>query len=320
MVDSPHSLLRAMFDAAVGAALPARIVPRHLPAPPKGRTIVLGAGKASAAMARAVEDHWPGPLEGLVVTRYGHAVPCRAIEIVEAAHPVPDAAGQAAAAAHPRARPQGAGPDDLVLCLISGGGSALLALPAEGLTLEDKQAVNRALLASGADIAPDERGPQASLGDQGRPARGRGAPGQGGQPADLRRARRRPGGDRLGADRRRSQRPSPMPAPCSSATASSRRQPSGAHLTEAGEETPKPGDPRLAGVENVHDRDPAAIARGRGRGRAEPPASRRCCWATRSRARPPRSARSWPGSPARWPGTAIRCRRPACCCRAARPR
>ena len=126
-------------------------MPRHLPAPPKGRTIVLGAGKASAAMAKAVEDHWPGPLEGLVVTRYGHAVPCERIEIVEAAHPVPDAAGQAAARRILELA-EGAGPDDLVLCLISGGGSALLALPAEGLTLADKQAVNKALLASGADI------------------------------------------------------------------------------------------------------------------------------------------------------------------------
>ena len=99
-------LLRAMFDAAVAAALPDRIVPPHLPAPPRGRTIVLGAGKASAAMAKAVEDHWPGPLEGLVVTRYGHAVPCARIEIVEAAHPVPDAAGQAAAAG-PDTRPRG---------------------------------------------------------------------------------------------------------------------------------------------------------------------------------------------------------------------
>ena len=145
-------LLRAMFDAAVAAALPDRIVPRHLPAPPRGRTIVLGAGKASAAMAKAVEDHWPGPLEGLVVTRYGHAVPCERIEIVEAAHPVPDAAGQAAAA-RILTLAEGAGPDDLVLCLISGGGSSLLSLPAPGLTLADKQAVNRALLASGADIA-----------------------------------------------------------------------------------------------------------------------------------------------------------------------
>jgi glycerate 2-kinase len=144
-------LLRALFDAAIQAALPARIVPPHLPPPPKGRTIVLGAGKASAAMARAVEEHWPGPLEGLVVTRYGHAVPCRRLEIVEAADPVPDAAGlDAARRILELAR--GAGPDDLVLCLISGGGSALLALPAERLTLADKQAVNQALLASGADI------------------------------------------------------------------------------------------------------------------------------------------------------------------------
>ena len=146
-----RGLLRAMLDAAIAAALPAEVVPRHLPAPPKGRTIVLGAGKASAAMAKAVEEHWPGPLSGLVVTRYGHAVPCRDIEIVEAAHPVPDARGREAAGRILELA-RGAGPDDLVLCLISGGGSALLTLPAEGLTLEDKQAVNRALLASGADI------------------------------------------------------------------------------------------------------------------------------------------------------------------------
>lgn len=140
-----------MFDAAVRAADPAVIVPRHLPPPPKGRTIVIGAGKASAAMAKAVEDHWAGPLEGLVVTRYGHGVPCRRIEIVEASHPVPDERGFAAAE-RILALAQGAGPDDLVLCLISGGGSALLTLPAEGIPLADKQAVNRALLASGADI------------------------------------------------------------------------------------------------------------------------------------------------------------------------
>src|SRR5215218_4793788 len=148
---APRDLLRAMFDAAVEAALPGRIVPRHLPPPPEGRTIVLGAGKASAAMAKAVEEHWPGPLEGLVVTRYGHAVPCERIEIVEAAHPVPDAAGRAAAE-RILGLARTAGPDDLVLCLISGGGSALLALPATGLELEDKRAVNEALLASGADI------------------------------------------------------------------------------------------------------------------------------------------------------------------------
>ena len=140
-----------MFDAAIRAANPAAIVPAHLPPLPRGRTIVLGAGKASAAMAKAVEDHWPGRLEGLVVTRYGHGVPCRRIEIVEAAHPVPDERGfDAACRILDLAR--SAGPDDLVLCLISGGGSALLPLPAEGIPLADKQAVNRELLASGADI------------------------------------------------------------------------------------------------------------------------------------------------------------------------
>ena len=149
---APAELLRRLFDAAVAAAEPAAIVARHLPAPPKGRTIVLGAGKASAAMARAVEMAWDGPLEGLVVTRYGHGVACESIEIVEAAHPVPDAAGHAAAA-RMLAIARAAGPDDLVLCLISGGGSALLALPAEGIPFEDKQAVNAALLRSGADIA-----------------------------------------------------------------------------------------------------------------------------------------------------------------------
>ena len=144
--------LEGLFRAAIDAAMPGKVLPAHLPAPPKGRTIVLGAGKASAAMAKAVEDHWPGPLEGVVVTRTGHGVPCRRIEIVEASHPVPDARGRDAAV-RILALAKTAGPDDLVLCLISGGGSALLALPADGLTLADKQAVNRALLASGADIA-----------------------------------------------------------------------------------------------------------------------------------------------------------------------
>jgi hydroxypyruvate reductase len=148
----PRELLRQMFDAAVAAAQPALCVPANLPDPPKGRLVVIGAGKASAAMARAVEEHWPGDLSGLVVTRYGYAVPCERIEIVEAAHPVPDAAGLAAAE-RIRALVSGLGADDLVLCLISGGGSALLALPQDGVTLADKQAVNRALLASGATIA-----------------------------------------------------------------------------------------------------------------------------------------------------------------------
>ena len=141
-----------MFDAAVAAAQPALCLPPHLPPPPKGRTIVIGAGKASAAMARALEDHWAGPLEGLVVTRYGYEVPCERIEIVQAAHPVPDAAG-IEAAQRIRQLVTGLTADDLVIALISGGGSSLLVAPGEGLTLADKQAVNTALLHSGASIS-----------------------------------------------------------------------------------------------------------------------------------------------------------------------
>jgi hydroxypyruvate reductase len=148
----PQQLLRQMFDAAVASAQPELCVPPHLPAPPRGRLLVLGAGKASAAMARAVERHWPGPLSGLVVTRHGYRVPCERIEIVEASHPVPDAAGLEAAR-RMLALAQGLTADDLVLCLISGGGSALLPLPMEGVTLGDKQALNRALLACGATIS-----------------------------------------------------------------------------------------------------------------------------------------------------------------------
>ncbi len=149
---NPRELLQKMFAAAVEAAQPAHCIPRFLPAAPGGRLVVIGAGKASAAMARAVEDHWPGELSGLVVTRYGYNVPCRRIEIVEAAHPVPDAAGLAAAG---RLLQTVAGltADDLVLCLISGGGSALLPLPLPGLTLDDEQTVSRALLKSGATIS-----------------------------------------------------------------------------------------------------------------------------------------------------------------------
>ncbi len=145
------ALLKAMFDAAIAAAQPDECVPPHLPAAPRGRLVVIGAGKASAAMARAVEGAWPGKLEGLVVTRYGYAVPCERIEIVEAAHPVPDAAGEQAAR-RMLELVSGLRADDTVLCLVSGGGSSLLPLPLPGITLEDKQLVNRALLASGASI------------------------------------------------------------------------------------------------------------------------------------------------------------------------
>ena len=146
-----RALLRDLFDTAVAAVSASHCLPPHLPQPPKGRTVVIGAGKAAAAMAQAVESHWQGELSGLVVTRYGHGAPCRRIEVVEAAHPVPDAAGQQAAQRMVELV-QGLTADDLVLCLISGGGSALLAAPAPGLTLADKQAVNKALLRSGASI------------------------------------------------------------------------------------------------------------------------------------------------------------------------
>jgi glycerate 2-kinase len=151
MVHNPRQLLRSMFDAAVAAASPKLRVPGHLPSPPKRRMIVVGAGKASAAMAKAVEDAWLTPLSGLVVTRYGHAVPCKRIEIVEAAHPVPDESGHRAAQ-RMLEMVKGLGADDLVLALISGGASALLSLPARGLTFADKQKVNEALLRSGAAI------------------------------------------------------------------------------------------------------------------------------------------------------------------------
>jgi hydroxypyruvate reductase len=156
MTISPRQLLRQMFDAAIQAAQPAHCIPRFLPEPPRGRTVVIGAGKASAAMARALESHWPGRIEGLVVTRYGYAVPCERIEIVEAAHPVPDAAGLAAAR-RILGTVEGLSADDLAICLISGGGSSLLALPGDGISLEDKQAVNRALLKSGATISEMNR-------------------------------------------------------------------------------------------------------------------------------------------------------------------
>lgn len=152
MIAEPRTFLQALVREAIAAADPKLCVPPHLPALPAGRTVVVGAGKASAAMARAVENQWPGELSGLVITRYGHGVDCARIEIVEAAHPVPDEAGLRAArrigelVAALR-------PEDLVICLISGGGSALLTAPAPGLTLDDMREVNRQLLASGAPIS-----------------------------------------------------------------------------------------------------------------------------------------------------------------------
>ena len=146
-----RALLVDLFKAAVAAAQPGPAVKAHLPPKPKGRTIVIGAGKASAQMAKAFEEAWDGPIDGLVVTRYGYGVPCERIEIVEAAHPVPDNAGFLAAR-RLMEKLAGLSADDLVVALISGGGSALLPAPAPGLTFEDEQVVNQVLLASGAPI------------------------------------------------------------------------------------------------------------------------------------------------------------------------
>jgi hydroxypyruvate reductase len=148
----PRAFLRGLFDAAVAAAQPERSVRAHLPARPRGRTVVVGAGKGAAQLAAAFDAAWDGPLEGVVVTRYGYGAPAGRIEVLEAAHPEPDAAGLAAAR-RLFAAVEGLGPDDLVVALIAGGGSALLPCPPPGLSLDDEIAVHRALLASGAPIA-----------------------------------------------------------------------------------------------------------------------------------------------------------------------
>ncbi|MES2297599.1 MAG: glycerate kinase [Pseudomonadota bacterium] len=146
-----RALLLHLFEAALAASDAGALLARHLPAPPRGRTIVIGAGKAAARMAQALEQHWTAPLQGLVVTRYGHGAPTRSIEVIEAGHPVPDAAS-AEAATRMLAQVRGLTADDLVLCLMSGGGSALLSLPLPGLALAEKQAIHRALLRCGAPI------------------------------------------------------------------------------------------------------------------------------------------------------------------------
>jgi hydroxypyruvate reductase len=152
MILNSKPFLTSLFDAAVAAADPERTIRAHLPAKPSGRTIVIGAGKGSAQMARALENAWDRPLEGVVVTRYGYAAPCERIEVLEAAHPVPDEAGLKAAR-RLMGKVADLTEDDLVIALISGGGSALLPAPAGKLTLDDEIAVNKALLASGAPIS-----------------------------------------------------------------------------------------------------------------------------------------------------------------------
>ena len=148
----PRALLRALFDAAVEAALPDVGIRAHLPEPPRGRTVVVGAGKGAAQLAQALEAAWEGPLSGAVVTRYGYGAPCARIEVLEAAHPEPDEAGLVAAR-RLFDEVSDLGPEDLVIALVCGGGSALLPAPPEGLGLDDELAVNRALLASGAPIS-----------------------------------------------------------------------------------------------------------------------------------------------------------------------
>ena len=150
---TPREILETSFRVAVGAADPLAIVPPHLPSPPRGRTLAIGAGKAAASMALAVEQHWPAeaPLDGLVITRYGHGLPTKRITVVEAGHPVPDEAGERAAR-EILSRASQLGEHDLLLALVSGGGSALLSVPAQGIAMADLKAVTKALLASGAPI------------------------------------------------------------------------------------------------------------------------------------------------------------------------
>ncbi|MDE2389600.1 MAG: glycerate-2-kinase family protein, partial [Betaproteobacteria bacterium] len=150
---NPHDGLLESFSVAVKAADPLHIVPQHLPKPPKGCTLVVGAGKAAAAMAQAVERNWPSnaPLDGLVVTRYGHGLPTNTIKVVEAGHPLPDSHGEQAS--HEiLTMVRTLTPDDLLLCLFSGGGSSLLALPIEGIALQDLKEITQQLLRCGASI------------------------------------------------------------------------------------------------------------------------------------------------------------------------
>ena len=149
--EAARRAVRAMFDAAVASADPHRVLARHLPPPPAGRTVVVGAGKSAASMAAALEAAWPGPLEGVVVTRYGHLARTERVKVIESSHPVPDANSERGARAV-LAAVQGLSVDDLVIVLMSGGASALMELPAEGLTLETMRAVNAQLLESGAPI------------------------------------------------------------------------------------------------------------------------------------------------------------------------
>jgi hydroxypyruvate reductase len=249
VVQEPMALLQSMYEVAVQTATAERRLSAHLPPPPRGRTVVVGAGKAAADMARVVEEHWSGPLSGLVVTRGGHGAACRHIEVLEAGHPDPDERGQAAAASI-LALAADLGADDLLLCLLSGGGSALLSLPVPVISLAEKRSVTSQLLRSGANITEVNcvrkhlsaiKGGRLAL--AARPARVVSL-----IISDV------PGDD-----------VSVIASGPTCADASTRQQaldilerydisvPSavGVWLAEAAAETPKPGDPWLAGVQNI---------------------------------------------------------------------
>ena len=295
---TPADLLKAMFGAAVEAALPDICVPPYLPARPKGRTIVIGAGKASGAMAKAVEDHWQGPLEGLVVTRYGHRLPTTRIEVVEAAHPVPDAAGREAADAHPQA---GAGLER----------RRPRALPHLGRRLGPARRARRGREPRGqaggeqgaAQIGRhhrrDERGAEAPLGHQGRPARARRRARQCGGAHDLRRAGRRSFRDRLRPHRRRSF------DLCRRARHPGEIQHRRAAGGDGAAQKRRRGDaeagrPAAGPRREHHDRHPASLARSGRRARAQ-----RGRHARSSSAMPSRASRAtWRWSMPAWPSNA----------------
>ena len=286
---APRDLLRAMFDQAVAAALPARIVPRTCRRRRRAAPSCSVPARPRRPWRKAVEDHWPGPLEGLVVTRYGHAVPCERIEIVEAAHPVPDAAGEAAARRILELA-RGAGPDDLVLVPDLGRRLGAAGAAGRGADARGQAGGEPGAARQRRRHRRDERGREAPLGDQGRPARRRRPPGQGREPADLRHPRRRSGGDRLRADRgrphdlrRRPRRPRALrhrAAARGAAPSRARRR----------RRRPSPAIRAWPAVENVHDRDAAALAGGGGRGGAAGRRDAAASSATRSRARRARSA------------------------------
>ena len=308
----PRALLEACFRAAIQRAAPERVLAAHLPEPPTaGKVIVVGAGKAAAAMAAAVEAAWPGvPLSGLVITRYGHATTTKAIEVVEAGHPMPDSAG-AIAADRLAALVSQAGPDDLVIFLVSGGGSALLALPADGISLEDKRTVNAALLRSGADIGEMNAVRKHLSALKGGRLAALAAPARvltlaisdvpGDRPDVIGSGPTVPDNSTL-ADARDVLRRYKITPPRSVSE----------RLENPAAETPKPGDPIFTNTEYRLIASPQqALEAAAEAARAAGPTG---SWGKRARL-----ARPWPESPFKPQRTASPPRHPSCCCLAARP-